>query len=182
MKKRLSRVLATVFLLLLLCIGAFFLAGGEIGLSKESLEKDLLADGHIPGHWTIQQVSSDRTTVFLYYPPEKDRYGFSVYVNRPGLSFRYFFAGSHMAASVSGSAGELSAEIREYPVLHTGDRVFLSMNQSGAACVLVNDGVAPQEIPLDPEQPFVLLFSQGSGDITFRNQSGAAVDYRSASI
>lgn len=168
--------------MVLLVFAVFFLAGGEIGMPKASLEKDLLADGHIPDDWTIQQASSDRTTVFLYYPPEKNGYGFSVYVNRPGLSFGYFFAGSHMAANVSGSAGDLSAEIREYPVLHTGDRVFLSMNQSKIVSVLVDNGVSPREIPLDPDQPFVLLFAQGSGEITFRDQSGTTVDYRPASL
>lgn len=180
MKKQVSRILAALFLVLLFSVGVFFLAGGEIGLPKTRLEKDLLAGSHIPDDWTIQQISSERTTVFLYYPPEKDSYGFSVYVNRPGLSFGYFFAGSHMAASVSGSAGDLSAEIREYPVLHTGDRIFLSMNQSKIASVLVDNGVSPQKIPLDPGQPFVLLFSQGSGDITFWDQDGASVGYRSA--
>ena len=58
----------------------------------------------------------------ISYPQDLSDHSFSVYVNRPGLSFGYFFRGG---GNLSGG----QRGIAEYTVEGYNERAFISMNQ-----------------------------------------------------
>ena len=70
----------------------------------------------------------------ISYPQDRSDHTFSVYVNRPGLSFGYFFRGG-------GSLSGVERGIAEFTVDGYNERAFISMNQPKAARLEIDDAI-----------------------------------------
>ena len=79
---------------------------------------------------------------FISYPQDKTDHTFSVYVNRPGLSFGYFFRGG-------GDIVEVDDYIAEVVVEGNNERAFISMNTQNIVRLEVDDGNGIQVIDID---------------------------------
>ena len=103
MKTPLISRLTGMILLAAAACGAVFLAwNGAFGVPASRLEQDLRSSQHIPDSWTVVGDVTEEAAVFLFYPPERNSYGVTLYRNEPGLSFGYFFRGSHPVAGIHG--------------------------------------------------------------------------------
>ena len=104
---------------------------------------------------------------------ESDRsdHTFSVYVNRPGLSFGYFFRGG-------GSLSGVERGIAEFTVDGYNERAFISMNQPKAARLEIDDGNTVQVIDLNNDQPFAIVLPANAGVIHFYDGNGNPVKYQ----
>lgn len=111
MKKRFSLRMAGVFLLFAVCIVFLLWASGRIGVPRFRLEQDLRSSQHIPDSWIVVGDVTEEAAVYLFYPPGRNTYGVTVYRNEPGLSFGYFFRGSHTVAGMHGTTEELPAKV-----------------------------------------------------------------------
>ena len=67
--------------------------GVEIGVTSSKLEADIRSSQKIKDDWTVDGSVSSTMAAYISYPQDLSDHSFSVYVNRPGLSFGYFFRG-----------------------------------------------------------------------------------------
>ena len=125
MKKKLPIILLGVILACVLVFG-FLYANNDIGKTANSLEADIRQSQKILDDWIVDGSISDTMAAFISYPQDKTDHTFSVYVNRPGLSFGYFFRGGGDIVEVERT---LASRLPDRPV----KAAPLSPHQSGAA-------------------------------------------------
>lgn len=156
-------------------IGCVFLAAavymtGIFGVPSFWLEKDIRSSQKISDDWTVEGTVSDQMAIYLSYPEDRSDCTYSFYLNRPGLSFGYFFR------SGGGSSGA-SEYIEEIVAEGYTDRAFLSMNLAKVARAEVDDGNNIETIALDSEKPFTLILPADAGIVTFYDVDGNIVEF-----
>ena len=121
--------------------------------------------------FSIDKLSiSDTMAAFISYPQDKTDHTFSVYVNRPGLSFGYFFRGG-------GDIVEVDDYIAEFVVEGNNERAFISMNTQNIVRLEVDDGNGIQVIDIDSGKPFAIVLPLNVGNICFYDTNGNVVEY-----
>ena len=100
----------------------FLYTNNEIGVTSSKLEADIRSSQKIKDDWTVDGSVSSTMAAYISYPQDLSDHSFSVYVNRPGLSFGYFFRGG-------GNLSGVQRGIAEYTVEGYNERAFISMNQ-----------------------------------------------------
>ena len=139
MKKKLPIILLGVILACVLVFG-FLYANNDIGKTANSLEADIRQSQKILDDWIVDGSISDTMAAFISYPQDKTDHTFSVYVNRPGLSFGYFFRGG-------GDIVEVDDYIAEFVVEGNNERAFISMNTQNIVRLEVD--TAPDSFEMD---------------------------------
>jgi len=157
---------------LLVCIVfmAFLRLNNDIGIPKSQLEADIRSSQKIASDWIVDGDVSDTVAAFISYPSDMTDHTFSVYVNRPGLSFGYFFRGG-------GSLSGVETGIAEYTVEGYQERAFISINKRQVARLEIDDGNSVQVIEIDSGKPFAIILPVNAGNIAFYDINGAAVEY-----
>ena len=168
MKKKLPIILLGVILACVLVFG-FLYANNDIGKTANSLEADIRQSQKILDDWIVDGSISDTMAAFISYPQDKTDHTFSVYVNRPGLSFGYFFRGG-------GDIVEVDDYIAEFVVEGNNERAFISMNTQNIVRLEVDDGNGIQVIDIDSGKPFAIVLPLNVGNICFYDTNGN--DYR----
>ena len=144
----------------------FLYISSDIGIASGNLETDIRSSQKIKEDWAIDGSVSDTMAAYISYPQDMSDHTFSVYVNRPGLSFGYFFR----------AGGKLS-EIQEGIAEGANERALISMNQQQVQQLQIDDGHAKQAIDIDSDQPFAIVLPINAGSITFYDVNGNAVEY-----
>ena len=95
MQNRVNKLMKFILCVLLICIvfAGFLYLNNDIGVQKFQLETDIRSAQKIKSDWTVNGTVSDTIAAFISYPYDMTDHTFSVYVNRSGLSFGYFFRG-----------------------------------------------------------------------------------------
>lgn len=176
MKRTVRRALGILLCIVVLLVGGFFLLGGEIGVPKSRLAEDLRSSQEIPEDWLVTGTVSDTAAFYLFYPPDKSCYGYTVYVNRPGLYLGYIFQGSTTVAGVDCTQAALPLEVQELSIEGSGQNVYFSLNFAQVQNMEVDNGQSVKTYPLDSSIPFTVLLSQNCGDITFCDRNGNPVE------
>ena len=159
-------------LLLVFLLGFGFLwLNNDIGLSDDRLAWDFRQSQTIQNDWHISGDITDTMAAFIAYPEDRSDHTFAVYVNRPGLSFGYFFRGGGDIVSVERA-------IAEYTVEGYRERAFISMNAQKAVRVEIDNGNEVEILPLDSSKPFALVLPLNAGEVTFYTEQGQVVDYQ----
>lgn len=169
MKKKLPIILLGVILACVLVFG-FLYANNDIGKTANSLEADIRQSQNILDDWIVDGSISDTMAAFISYPQDKTDHTFSVYVNRPGLSFGYFFRGG-------GDIIEVDDYIAEFVVEGNNERAFISMNTQNIVRLEVDDGNGIQVIDIDSGKPFAIVLPLNVGSICFYDMNGNVVEY-----
>ena len=166
-------VLKTVIGILLVCslFVGFLYISSDIGIASGNPETDIRSSQKIKEDWAIDGSVSDTMAAYISYPQDKSDHTFSVYVNRPGLSFGYFFRGG-------GSLSGVERGIAEFTVDGYNERAFISMNQPKAARLEIDDGNTVQIIDLNSDQPFAIVLPANAGVIHFYDGNGNPVNYQ----
>ena len=164
-----SKIILAVLLVCLLAVG-FLFVNNDIGKTADSLESDIRSSQKIQDDWTVTGSVSDTMAGFISYPQNMSDHTFSVYVNRPGVSFGYFFRGG-------GSLSSVERYIAEFTVEGYSERAFISMNVQKAARVEIDNGTDIEVIEIDSEKPFALVLPGNAGVITFYDVNGEIVEY-----
>ena len=92
MKKIFLKIVIGVVLVCILFV-CFLYTNNEIGVTSSKLETDIRSSQKIKDDWTVDGSVSSTMAAYISYPQDLSDHSFSVYVNRPGLSFGYFFRG-----------------------------------------------------------------------------------------
>ena len=169
MKKAFPKTIWGILSICVLFI-VFLYANNNIGMTADKLEADVRSSQKIMGDWTVDGNISDTMAAFISYPQDKDDHTFSVYVNRPGLSFGYFFRGG-------GDLVAVDKYISEFTVEGYNERAFISMNTQKVERLEIEDGNDIQVIAIDSNKPFAMVLPVSAGSITFYDINGKTVEY-----
>lgn len=156
-------------------IGCIFLAAavymtGIFGVPSFWLEKDIRSSQKISDDWTVEGTVSDQMAIYLSYPEDRSDCTYSFYLNRPGLSFGYFFRSS-------GSVNKTDDLIGEITVDGYTERAYFSMNQSKVTRAEVSDGSKVETIEINSDKPFTLILPADAGIVTFYDVDGNIVEF-----
>ena len=169
MKKALPKILLGVVLACAIFFG-FLYANNDISKTANSLEADIRQSQKILDDWIVDGSISDTMAAFISYPKDKKDHTFSVYVNRPGLSFGYFFRGG-------GDIVEVDDYIAEFVVEGNNERAFISMNTQNVVRLGIDDGNNIRVIDIDSGKPFAIVLPLNVGNICFYDTNGNVVEY-----
>ena len=169
MKKALPKMLLGVVLTCALFFG-FLYGNNDIGKTANSLETDIRSSQKISDDWTVDGSISDTMAAFISYPQDKTDHTFSVYVNRPGLSFGYFFRGG-------GDIVQVDDYIAEFVVEGYNERAFISMNTQNVVRLEIDNGNNIRVIDVDSGKPFAVVLPLNAGRICFYDVNGNIVEY-----
>ncbi len=172
MQKHFSRPAKIISGVLLACAVfiAFLYFNNDIGIQKSQFETDIRSAQKIPSDWIVDGNVSDTIAAFISYPQDMTDHTFSVYVNRPGLSFGYFFRGG--GDIVSAKDG-----IAEYTVQGYTERAFISMNEQQVERLEIDDGNSIKVVDIDSGKPFSIILPVNAGNIAFYDVNGNTVDF-----
>ena len=160
-----------ILLVFALFIGVLYFSS-NIGVTAKKLEADIRSSQKIMDNWIVDGSVSDTMAVFISYPQDKSDHTFSIYVNRSGLSFGYFFRSG-------GDIVEVEKSIAEYTMEGYDERAFISMNEQKVVRLEIDDGNVIEEIEFDSNKPFAIVLPVDAGSITFFDENGQIVDYYS---
>lgn len=150
-------------------VGGLYL-NNDIGIPRSKVKSDVLLTRKIQNDWMTEGVVSDTMAAYISYAGDKTDYTFSVYVNRPGLSFGYFFRGG-------GSISKVDEYIAEYTVEGCKERAFVSMNKQEVDRLEMDDGNSLQVIEIDSGKPFAIILPVNAGNIRFVDVNGNEVEF-----
>lgn len=162
----------TVLKSILGCIAVCFLIIGflyvnnDIGVAMSGLEDDVRSSSKIKEDWVVEGDVSDTMAAYISYAPDKTDHSFSVYVNRPGFSFGYFFRG-----------GGNIIYLTEFTVKGYNERAFISMNHENVERIEIDNGDGVQVIDIDSNKPFAVVLPVNAGNVIFYDIQGQAVEY-----
>lgn len=165
-------VLKTAIGILLVCsvFVGFLYVSNDIGIASGNLEADIRSSQKIKEDWAVDGSVSDTMAAYISYPQDMSDHTFSVYVNRPGLSFGYFFRGG-------GTLSGIQRGIVEFTVEGYNERAFISMNQQQVQQLEIDDGNTIQVVDIDRNKPFAIVLPINAGNITFYDVNRNTVEY-----
>ena len=124
----------------------------------------------IDQEWIVEGNYTDDMAAFISYPLDQSSHVFSVYLNRSGLSFGYFFRGG-------GSLGTIEDGISEFKFLGNNGVAYISMNAQNIERLEIDKGHDIKVIEIDRNKPFAIVVSNQDGAISFYDVDGNVVDY-----
>ncbi len=166
---KLAKAILGVLLVCIVFIG-FLYFNNDIGAQKSQLESDIRSSQKIESDWIVDGTVSDTIAAFISFPRDMTDHTFSVYANRPGLSFGYFFRGG-------GSLSGVEAGIAEYTVEGYKERAFISMNKQQVERLEIDDGNSIQVVDIDSNKPFAIVLPVNAGNIAFYDVNGNTVEF-----
>lgn len=169
MKKHIGKTVLALVLVCVVLVGILY-GNNCFGIRGTKIESDIRASQKIQEDWTVDGIVSDSMAAFISYPQDKSDHTYSVYVNRPGFSFGYFFRGG-------GDIVEVEDFISEFTVEGFNERAFISLNSQKVDRLEVDDGNEVKVIDIDSDKPFALVLPMNAGNIAFYDIDGNIVEY-----
>lgn len=138
-----------------------------VGLAACQLEGDIRKEQKVNSSWEVCGQVGKTMAAYVSYPQNGMDAVFSIYQNRPGFSFGYFFRGG----------GSVQRGICAYRLEGATERAFLSANQQQINRLELDNGQQKQVINLDSSKPFALVVPANSGTVTFYDVNGQPVEF-----
>lgn len=167
MKDKDKKVAIIFSLLAIILIGFLFKANGIIGLIESQIEADARDSQKIDETWLSIGEINDEMGAFLLYDDALEEHTFSIYLNRPGFSYGYFF--SHGGASTTIQSGIKSYSYGAYGM------VLMSMNTKQVSQIKLENEESLEIVKLDPLKPFVLLVPESIEKVSLFDTEGKDV-------
>ncbi len=167
--KKLTIILGSVLLICAIFTGYLFL-GNNIGVSKNNIISDIRKSQKITDEWTTYGEVTDEMAAYVSYPKDKSDHTFSIYVNRKGLSFGYFFR-------AGGSNSTIDSSIAEFTIDEYDDRAFISLNNHNVVQLKIDNGNDVEIREIEENEPFVFILPKNAGEISFYDKDGNVIEY-----
>lgn len=160
------RLIPLLALVLVLAAGVLLLSD-VVGVPSSKLEEEARFSHKIDADWpcTVSDPT-DEVAAVLFYSPELDDFTYSIYINRPGFSFGWFFRGG-------GSVVEVEEYIAEFSVENYGSRAYVSMNAQRIARVEFGDDTV---LELDPDKTFAIVVPPEHGSVQFYSETSEWIE------
>lgn len=159
-KKYMIAIVTIVGLILLILV-----SGGNVGVSKNNMEKDARKEHKIQENWSTASSINDDFGAFLFYNNDLSDYTFSIYQKRDGFPYRYFFR-------YGGSMPDITENIRIFKYDGKGS-IILSLNKVKVAKIEVyNSSQQNEVIAIDSDKPFSIIIPDGVRETRIYNIYG----------
>lgn len=158
-----------IFGVFILFLFIFFVLSRQslIGVSKSRIEEDARKSQKIEEEWSLVEYINDDITAFIFYPEDLSTHTFSIYRNRPGLSFGYFFINGGGLPRISNGIEQINS---------SEGNILLSLNKLKVSRIEVDNGLQDiEEILIEDNKPFVLVIPEGSEKISFYDSDGKLI-------
>jgi len=139
---------------------------GIVGVSANRIEQDARMNQQITSY-EVSKSLNDKLCAMIFYDGARLDHTFSIYINRPGFSFGYFFISG-------GSSSQIESGIYAFDYDEKGT-AMISMNADKVARILLDDGGDATQIELDPGRPFAVVIPPDCGSVSLFDSDGAAV-------
>ena len=63
----------------------------RVGICKKNIEKDARTQRNLDDSWEVSKSTNKNISALIFYDNEQSKSNYSIYVNKKGLSFGYFF-------------------------------------------------------------------------------------------
>lgn len=165
MKER-KYIVVTIILWVLIFI--MLIARGNIGVSKGKLESDARKSHDINQSWLTAKSINENFGAFLFYDEDLKKYTFSIYENREGFSFGYFYCYGGGVAGIGDSIARFNSDGK--------GSILLSLNKVKISKLeLTNGSENIKEINVNEEKPFVIIIPENIIDIRIYNVDGEVI-------
>jgi hypothetical protein len=162
--KKITKYIGMFIAVILIAILVLY-SSGDIGITKANIEKDARVSQKISDDWQGAKATTGTMSAMLFYSDDLEDHIFSIYVNRPGLSFGYFFR-------EGGSILETQEDIEEILIEGYNERAFLSMNKQQVSKVEIGNGNNIKVMEIDSEKPFAFIVPTNVGSINIYDING----------
>ncbi len=144
-----------------ICMLTFLLIirSGIFGVTADNIEQDARKSQKINSTWDVAKSINEKLGAMIFYNDTLDDYTYSIYVNRGGLSFGYFFRSG-------GSNSGIMDGIHQFKYDDIGGSALISMNKVGVARIDLDNGANITRIDIDPTTPFAVVTPKKSGLVT----------------
>ena len=158
-----------IFAIFILFLFIFFVLSRPslIGVSKNRIEKNARKSQKIEEEWSSVEYINDDIAAFIFYPEDLSTHTFSIYRNRPGLSFGYFFINGGGLPGISDGVEQINS---------SEGNILLSLNKLKVSRIEVDNGLQDiEEILIEDNKPFILVIPEGSEKISFYDSDGKLI-------
>lgn len=166
--KKVMKYAGVIAALILMAILVLYISN-DIGIPKASIERDARTSQAIVGDWQAAKETTQTMSAMIFYSDDLNEHTYSIYVNRPGLSFGYFFR-------AGGSVSETEQGVAEFHMEGYNERAFISMNKQQINKVEIDDGSSVKTIEIDSEKPFAFILPVNAGNITIYDRYGNVIE------
>jgi hypothetical protein len=169
-KQKIRPYLSFIFSVILIAI--LLLIYGNIGVSKDSLEKDARNNHHIDPTWEVATSVNENLGILLFYDKNTYEYTYSIYLNHPGISYGYFFREGGGLAGLEDGTVQFTSE--------QGSAIF-SLNQDKISRIDFGNKTL-SSIMIDPSKPFTALVPAYSKSITMYDVNESLVPFKNVIV
>jgi hypothetical protein len=170
--KRLNKlkITATIAIGIVAITALIFIASGNVGIRADSIEADARKAQKVDDKWDVSISTNRELSAMIFYNDALDKYIYSIYINRDGLSWGYFFGGGGASVHIMDRDGVPAFEYADHGC------ALISMNKSEVARIeLDNERDEINVIDIDPQKPFAVVLPKNIGSITLYNTKGDAI-------
>lgn len=165
MKKAYKYIIGIALVLVFALLALY--SNGSIGVSQSKIESDARKSQKIDDNWQVSKFISYSIGALLFYNTESDDLTYSIYLNRKGFSFGYFFRNG-------GSRSDIKEGICEFSYCGYG-RALLSMNKAKVKRIEIDNGQEIKTIDIDSEKPFTLVLPENCGSVKIYDKNNNTI-------
>lgn len=161
--KRILRVISIVVVCivgLVLCLRV----NDCFGTTKGHIQEQARESQHIPTDWCVSEQTSNCLSAMIFYNKDLTEHTFSLYINRDGLSFGYFFCQGGIDASIQSGVQKFTIEGSE-------ETAYISMNPQRASLMQIFNGIDITTEEIDPNKPFAVIV-EADASVEFYDVNG----------
>jgi hypothetical protein len=141
-------------------------ASGIFGVPVDRLEQDARKSQKIDASWDVSKADNDEIGALLFYSKQADKFVFSIYLNRPGLSYGYFFRSG-------GAVGDIMDGVAEFSYGSNG-AALISMNKPQISKIeFGNEKLSTMEV--DPLKPFAVTLPKNCDSFAMYDINGEVI-------
>ncbi len=137
---------------------ALIISSGVFGVPANNIEQDARKNQKIDSTWEVSKSVNSGLGAMIFYDDTLDDYIYSIYVNRDGFSFGYFFRSGGANSGIMDGICKLRYD--------PNGSALISMNKAGVARIDLDNGVNVTRIDIDPTKPFAVVIPINSGSVT----------------
>ena len=154
-QNNMQRVPLSIGIVIVCLTSAFVLlmVTNSIGTSQNHIQEQARKKQNIPDDGYVVEQVTDTLSAMLFYNEDATEHTFSLYINKTGLPFGYFFCKGGIDASIQSS-------VREFNAKGAGEKVYISMNSRKANSVIISNTIEITKEEIDPDKPFVLVINE----------------------
>lgn len=142
----------------ILIVLVIIFSAGVFGVSAKNIEQDTRKSHKIDNTWEVSKSINDGLGAMLFYDNTLNKHTFSIYINRDGFSFGYFFR-------TGGTDSTIMNGIHMFTYDANGS-ALLSMNKDGVARIDLDNGINITRIEIEPAKPFAVVIPANCGSVT----------------